>query len=707
MAKYKNPEEVLERVEELREAAKGVQTDIAMYGALGVAYAHGKHWKGMSNSATGDVIIDQWDENWDIETKEIRVVDNKIGPLLRKMQADLNPTRIEAEVITPRHLWGMKHNQLSNVAEKMINGIEEDAGFTRAAKYASFMRCIHGSYLIVAEIAQKTKVIAPDIALNPDGTPVEVNDQWLRWTSAPLTDLVWDPSNTNPDLAEHDVLMLDQIKTVEKFEAMFGPVEQFGIDKEELPTVEELAPYYSRAADLTGTSLYLSYSSYKKAKAIRFTTLLERDPRDPTVWDTCYFVLDTSSRDVRGRGKVLNFNNPKSPFGHHGRHIHKLDCFPRSDSVSGAGAPHVMMTSQDLVNMLRSIQFQAISAQVHGQWLVDKQTVDPDEFMNKLNSGTGSVLQWDSRGPENRKPPQMVNMGNVDNNLLLMANDLINGMKDQVHLTGSNMGIGKTHVPQQYAMRLMEEAGSVKDLIIQTDVKIYSDLLKVTLGTLRKIMDKPNRMLKRLIDLHGITPNDLKTFSELQPSMIKLTVRAREKSITQRSLVEREQALSSALQMQTITPQEYWIGMATEIKQPILDIHDKMINWCNRSVEQIVNGEEWQGVSAVDPSVFKYCVNKALMGLDYVIPQDREIIERLNRSIIMQFTVSAETQAAEQAAVQGGQQQQQAPQQPEQPGLPTPPGNVQLGQGGGAPESINPQTNPIGAAGGLPLGLSS
>ena len=97
-----------------------------------------------------------------------------------------------------------------------------------------------------------------------------------------------------------------------------------------------------------------------------------------------------------------------------------------------------MMTTQDLVNMLRSIQFQAISAQVHGQWLVDKQTVDPDEFMNKLNSGTGSVLQWDSRGPENRKPPQMVNMGNVDNNLLLIANDLINGMKDQVHLEGTD-----------------------------------------------------------------------------------------------------------------------------------------------------------------------------------------------------------------------------------------------------------------------------
>ena len=190
--------------------------------------------------------------------------------------------------------------------------------------------------------------------------------------------------------------------------------------------------------------------------------------------------------------------------------------------------------------------------------------------------------------------------------------------------------------------------------------------------------------------------------------MIQLTVRAREKSITQRSLVEREQQLSQALQMQTISPQEYWIGMATEIKQPILDIHDQMISWCGRSVEQIVNGQEWQGVSAIDPNVFKYCINKALMGLDYVIPADREIIERLNRSMLMQFTISAEAQAAEQAAIQGSQQQQEQPQGPGQPQLPGPTPGVQMGQGGGPPpESINPQTNPVGAAGGLPLGLSS
>ena len=87
------------------------------------------------------------------------------------------------------------------------------------------------------------------------------------------------------------------------------------------------------------------------------------------------------------------------------------------------------------------------------------------------------------------------------------------------------------------------------------------------------------------------------------------------------------------------------------------------------------------------------------------MPGDRAVIEGLNRAILTQFTVAAESAAAEQAAIEGGQPQEQ-PQAPEQPQLPSPPSGMGVGQGG-APESINPQTNPVGAAGGLPLGLSS
>jgi len=709
MAKYKNPQELLDKIHELREAHRLIRSDLAVYAALGVAYAHGRHWKGMTTTNMGELVVDEWDENYDLQTRELRVVDNKIGPLLRRLQADLNPTRVEAKVETPRHLWGSEANQLANTCERLLLGIEEDAGFTQAASHASFMRCIEGSYLLGLELSQKKQTLKDGVIKSPGGEPIEVNDRWLRWTTWPLSDLVWDPSNTHSDLSEHNVLMLDQVKTVERFEEMFGPVENYGFTKDELPTVEDLVPYYARASELTGTSLHLSYSSYRKSKAVRLTTFLERDPRDPTNWPTCYFVVDVSSAQVKGRGTVLNFDNPENPYGHNGRSIFKMDCFPRADSVSGAGAPHVMMTTQDLINMLRSIQFQAISAQVHGQWLIDKQTVDPDEFMNKLNSGVGSVLQWDSRGPENRKPPQMVSMGQVDNNLLLIGSDLANGMQQQIHLSGANLGIGKTHMPQQYALRLLEEAGSVKDAIIQKDSKVYSELLKVTLGTVRSIMDTPNRMLRRLIDKHGFSPADIKTFYELDPKLIRFNVAAREKSITTRSLQEREQQLNLALQSQTISPQEYWIGMATEIKQPILDVHDDTIAWCDRVVEQVVNGVEWQGVSAIDPTVFKYCVNKAVLGLDYTDDADKQIIERLNRAVIVQFGVSAETQRAEQAAMQ-------PPQPPPQQGMAGQQGPPPLSAGPspipagappqGAPESINPLTNPVGAAGGLPLGLS-
>ena len=705
MSKYKTPKEVLERVSELRDNHRMVRSDLAMYGALGVAYAHGKQWKGMSTTSFGDVVIDEWDENYDLETRELRVVDNKIGPLLRRLQADLNPTRIEAQVRTPRHMWGLKENQLATVCEKILLGIESDAGFTKAAAYASYMRCIQGSYLIGVELSQKKQELKGDAIKNKDGEPIVINDQWVRWTTYALTDLVWDPSNISGDLTDHTVLMLDEVKTVERFEEIFGPVENYGLVKEDLPTIDELVPYYSRVSELTGTALHLSYSAYRKSKAVRLSTLYERDPRDPNSWPTMYQVLDASTHSVKNRGTVLNFDNPKNPYGHKGMPFCKLDCFKRADSVSGAGAPHVMMTTQDLVNMLRSIQFQALSAQVHGQWLVDKQTVDPDEFMNKLNSGTGAVLQYDSRGPENRRPPQMVTMGNVDNNLLLVASDLANGMQQQIHITGSNLGIGKTHLPQQYALRLMEEAGAVKDQIIQQDSAAYAELLKVTLGTVRSVMDSPNRMLKRLIDLHGFKEKDIKVFYDLDPRAIRLYVGPREKSITSRSLQEREQQLLQALQAQTISPQEYWIGMATEIKQPILDVHDDTIMWCERAVEQITAGLEWEGVSAIDPTVFKYCVNKAVLGLDYNSPQDKETIERLNRAVLIQLAVAAETAYAEQAATQPPQQQ--APQQAEEqvPSLPQPPGGVPMG--GPPPESINPLTNPVGAAGGLPLGLSS
>ena len=451
--KYKTPQEILDRINDLREAHRMTRSDLAVYSALGVAYAHGKHWKGMSTTNMGDLVVDEWDENYDLQTRELRVVDNKVGPLIRRLQADLNPTKVEAKVETPRHLWGSEANRLANVCEKLLLGIEEDACFTKAAAHASFMRCIEGSHLLGLELSQKKQSLKSEAIKGPDGRPIEVNDKWLRWTTWPLTDLVWDPSNISGDLSEHSVLMLDQVKTVDRFVEMFGPLEDYGLKEEELPTVEDLVPYYSRAAELTGTALHLSYSSYRKTKAVRLSTLLERDPRDPSNWPTCYFVVDASTDQVRGRGTVLNFDKPENPFGHTGRHIFKLDCFPRADSVSGAGAPHVMMTTQDLINMLRSIQFQAISAQVHGQWLVDKQTVDPDEFMNKLNSGVGAVLQYDSRGPENRRPPQMVSMGNVDNNLMLIGSDLANGMQQQIHLSGANLGIGKTHLPQQYALR--------------------------------------------------------------------------------------------------------------------------------------------------------------------------------------------------------------------------------------------------------------
>ena len=93
------------------------------------------------------------------------------------------------------------------------------------------------------------------------------------------------------------------------------------------------------------------------------------------------------------------------------------------------------------------------------------------------------------------------------------------------------------------------------------------------------------------------------------------------------------------------------------------------------------------------------------MGLDYSIDGDLEIIERLNRALLTQLTVSAEVEAAKQSAISSAQPQ---PNQPDVAGrIPGPEPGIPLGPSGqGAPESINPLTNPVGAAGGNLMGVS-
>jgi len=268
-------------------------------------------------------------------------------------------------------------------------------------------------------------------------------------------------------------------------------------------------------------------------------------------------------------------------------------------------------------------------------------------------------------------------------------------MRDQVHLSQQNFGQAKTHIPKDFQQRLLQESNAVVDNIIIRDVDTYSDALKTTLGTVRLAMESPSRMTARLRDKHGLKPEDLQAFLTLSPRNNALLVRVRTHSVVSRSVEQRTQELVGGVQSGLLTPKQVIIAMAEELERPMIDAHDQQLQFCHRSVRQIVAGADWPGMPSLDHELFQHSAEKAMFGLDIMKDGDRQSIKRLQEAILIQKQLFLENNVGPQVD----------PTQPEAVQSSVNTGIPGGGQQGGPPASIDPNTAPVGASGGLPLGL--
>jgi hypothetical protein len=695
---HNTDKEVLERVSDLRRDAGPLRAEIACRICLAFGYNNGQHWNRVERRPeTGEVFDFPLDEDWDPHSREIRVVDNRIAPLMRNMAARTHPTVLEASVQPPRHRRTIDVAKQARVAQNVLNGLDKMIGSTRVAQDASYHRWIAGSSLLNATLSRKTMKVPADAALNPDGSPVEIDDQWLRWEMLPLCDLIWEPSNTSARLEDHTVLVVERVLTQRIFEQTYGPIGRFGFKEEELPKMSDMAPHYVAAAQVDGCNLFDSYRNSEGEHALRVLTLIESDPKDPTRWPEHYVIVDItpySSAHDRIAGRVVNMSSVGTPFGNHGRSVFKLDAFKTGDSVWSWGVPNVLMGHNDMINILRSIQFQQLTAAVFGHWLIDERHTNKENFANDLTMGIGGVVAWDSGGDKQSHPPQWVTPNAPASEFVTLVSDISMGMDAQVHISQMNKGIGKTHVPENIQQLLLQESGAVLDIIITGDKQTYSDALKTLLGTIRKTADGPNRMLARLKDEVGFTTGDLEQLQAIDPENIALRVEVREESITSRSISERRTQLNESLELGIIGPDEYILENAMELERPITAAQEKEIQFIHSLIIDISEGEPFQGMPSLNTGLFENIARMAIHGLDLNEPDSRQTIALLEQAMEIQRQIALEM--AQQMQGVAEQEQGQAAQGEQFSALPP----LQ-----GPPESINPITSPTGAAGGLPLGL--
>jgi len=366
MPEFKAPIDLLKYGAQLRRDHADMRAEVATRCALGQAYTNGRQWTSISASSgqAGNLVVDTWNEDWDPRSSEVRITDNRVGPLFRRIAADTNATRIESQVFPPQFQKTFESIDQAVVSQSILNSLSDDIGMTRIARSASALRWVAGSALIQLQLSSKKRKIPTNILRRADGTAVELNDKWVRWKVLPITDLIWDPTIISADLEDHSELMVEQVYTLKQFKQEYGDPKSYGLDVDKLPMIEDIAPFQIAAAGIggVGSQYYDSYARNRQAKGLRVVQMYFADPRDPTRWPINYTIFDTSADyDLdRVSGTVINFKDPTTPFGDHGRPIFKLDAFRRSDAVLPHGAPHVMMGDQDRLNLLESTKFQQL-----------------------------------------------------------------------------------------------------------------------------------------------------------------------------------------------------------------------------------------------------------------------------------------------------------------------------------------------------------
>lgn len=698
MARYANPRELLQRMSALRRDHSHVRSTLAQYMAVQLAYATGRQWTSISRRGNGTT-VEQWDEDWSGKAKEMKVVDNQIGRLRRQIVASTNASSIEARVSPHIHQRGSSPAVQARSAQIVLNGIAEPCGFTRAFRAASSLRWTCGSSLIVMETTRRRTPV--DASFAGAGGGAVVDDSWISWRRRPITDLVWDPSNTSPDLSDHDVLMLEVPMTLRSFERQWGPIEDYGIDKDRLPTMREVAPYYVSAAGVAGCSLYSAYASVSEEKALRLVTFVERGENSPPGrFDCCWFVVEASGwRAVQAdvHGTVINWDEPYGQWGGSGRPMFKLDAFRRDDSCAATGLPGILMVHQDLVNIARSTQFQQMVAVIHGQWLLDRRSANRDEFMNQLSNGIGGVLQYDSMNGQ-VPPPAFVQPQAPSQVWPIISADLSQSMQANAHLTAQNMGVAKSHVPEEIQREIIASGNVVMDQIAEEDHEEVGRALTATLGTVRMHIEKGGSVLGHLRDVHGFTAEDVMNVLEIDPQRITLDIKAVKSRMVNRPADQRAAEISNAAMTGMVHPMQARTALAADVNRPVIDRDEQMVAFADRCVRMVEDGQEWPGVPSLDATVFTERAQRVLFQLDLRNPTHIEAARRLEEAIQRQKAIAAENPELQ------------------HPGLAAQPGGGNNGGGGSArpagrtapsrrPGSIDATASPIGAAGGLPLGL--
>ncbi len=501
----------------------------------------------------------------------LRVTWNQTTRLTVKAASATFPEKIEADVLVGDLDSDTDTAFATTCMESVLNATITSTGLLNHARDANFRRCIDGVHGVG---------LAIDAG---DGNPR------LRSFSFDPTQLTLDPGIPSRNLRDHDVVVYSEIYTADKARRTFAQLKD--LKDEGLSTIGMLAAVEVQLSYLSGGRLYSQYRTQSTTKGIRVHQVHIRTSER---YDRMYLLAEMSPSDFR----VLNFDNPSSPFGGDGLPLITLHGHRRADSFWSIGDVSMMMDDQNRCNLLASMLFRQVQKNAGWQWHFDKRMIpsgtSEEAFKNQLRNTVAGVVVLDYGKKSNpHTPPQLVQYPSPQPMYADMLNNIGAEMREKVFRAEASMGQTKSHVPNSSFAAAIQQSDQVFDQRVREDSESYSDLLTVMLGTQIAAVQAQVPSALVTLRLAGFGGDEFAALLSVDPLYPAEKIEIRKSSIRFRSHTDRKEAIDTAFAAQAIDPIDYRMAYAEELDTPISRMDKAMVAAAQKATSRIIAGEEW------------------------------------------------------------------------------------------------------------------
>jgi len=641
---FKNPAQFKDFITEARRSAEGYRLALAQRTAIDECYYEAVQWLtdaasryGHLNTSTGQLYTSI---NPDIP--KLRVTRNRVTRYISQVAVATRPERLEYSVPPSPRDAGPAGAHKAQLLEDLLTAASDACGLVEAARVANFRRCVTGTYGLglAAKIQPRRLSIA--------GQDVQMRDSKVEAFAFHPLRLVLDPHNQSPDLRRHEYVAYTDVWSAAKIRRMYPGVT---LDENMLKTVGSLTPHEQNAHALSAGRLFRRYADMASTKGARVYQLHCKD--ETGRFGLMYCAIETADGEYR----VVNMEEPVSPFGGCGLPLVLLHATPRADAMWSVSDVSLIKDDQDSVNLAYSMWWRTLQRYTAPQWVVDlrffgnpSQTEDVTHlFHNKV----GAIIQ--GKPTMDAKPPQLVAPPPPQAAIMESADRADRDMAANTSVPDQKYGQGvKSHVPDAAYQTLLRQADHKHAARVSDDSAAYVAFAQMLLGTTLREVHAQTPSTLAMLAKAGFDGEDFSALLECDPGA-DYAVELSESSVRFRSAAEKREELQTAAQVQMVTPYQYRRAMA-DLDMALTTEDAEMTRKIQRAIVRLLQGVPWRPLDLGEFN--EWCLAELRKAqFDRRAEQDESV------ATLVQEAIAVQTQLGVQAAMM--QAQAEAPPAPQ------------------------------------------